>query len=125
MSTDGEASRSFISGQQRVAAGEQLGLVAVLGEQREGLVGRVGPDVVERGGDHRATSWRPRPGRVRSAAWMADHTCWGEAGMATSVTPSGARASTTALITAGAAPMVPASPMPLTPSGLVGLGVTV
>ena len=30
-----------------------------------------------------------------------------------------------ALITAGAAPMVPASPMPFTPSGLVGDGVTV
>ena len=30
-----------------------------------------------------------------------------------------------ALITAGAAPIVPASPMPLTPSWLVGDGVTV
>ena len=30
-----------------------------------------------------------------------------------------------ALITAGAAPIVPASPMPLTPSGFVGDGVTV
>ena len=41
--------------------------------------------------------------------------------MAMSVTPRPDSASTTALITAGAAPMVPASPMPLTPSGLVGL----
>ncbi len=28
-------------------------------------------------------------------------------------------------MTAGVEPIVPASPMPLTPSGLVGLGVTV
>ena len=43
----------------------------------------------------------------------------------TSVTPRCDRASTTALITAGGEAMVPASPMPLTPSGFVGLGVTV
>ena len=30
-----------------------------------------------------------------------------------------------ALMTHGAEPIVPASPMPLTPSGFVGLGVTV
>jgi hypothetical protein len=45
--------------------------------------------------------------------------------MSMSVTPKGCRASTTALITVGVAAMVPASPMPLTPRGLVGLGVTV
>ena len=45
--------------------------------------------------------------------------------MGTSRTPSPDRASTTALMTAGAAPMVPASPMPLTPMALVGDGVTV
>ena len=56
---------------------------------------------------------------------MAFHTLWGEAGMGTSVTPRPERASTTALMTAGAAPMVPASPMPLTPMALVGEGVTV
>ena len=38
--------------QQRVAAGEQLGVVAVLGEQRDRVVGRVGPDVVEQRGNH-------------------------------------------------------------------------
>ena len=38
--------------QQRHAAGEQLRLVAVLGEQRDRGVGRVGAGVVERGGDH-------------------------------------------------------------------------
>ena len=45
--------------------------------------------------------------------------------MSMSVMPRGPRASITAFITAAAEPMVPASPMPLTPSGLVGLGVTV
>ena len=56
---------------------------------------------------------------------MAVHTRSGWAGMAMSVMPSGDRASTMALMTVGAEPIVPASPMPLTPSGLVGLGVTV
>ena len=56
---------------------------------------------------------------------MAFHTRCGEAGMAMSRTPSWDRASTTALMTAGAAPMVPASPMPFTPRLFVGDGVTV
>ena len=34
--------------QQRHAAGEELGVVAVLGERRERLLGGAGPDVVER-----------------------------------------------------------------------------
>ena len=38
--------------QQRVAAGEELGVVAVLGEQRDRFVDRVGAGVGERGGDH-------------------------------------------------------------------------
>src|SRR5690606_18206398 len=47
-------------GDQRVAAGEQLGLVAVLGEQGDGLGGRLGPLVVERDRDHCAPpeAWR-------------------------------------------------------------------
>src|SRR3546814_4525184 len=53
------------------------------------------------------------------AARIADHTRSGVAGMSMSRTPSGARASSTALITAGGAPMAPASPQPFTPSGLV------
>ena len=36
--------------------------------------------------------------------------------------PSGERASTRALATAGRAPTLPASPAPLTPSGLVSVG---
>ena len=64
-------------------------------------------------------------GRCALAPWIAFHTLSGLAGIGTSVTPRPDRASTMALITAGAAPIVPASPMPLTPSGLVGDGVTV
>ena len=45
--------------------------------------------------------------------------------MSMSVTPYGASASTTALITAGGEAIAPVSPTPLTPSGFVGLGVSV
>src|SRR5204863_5779411 len=87
----------------------------MLAQQRDGFLGRTGPGVVELGGNHREPP----------EAWMAAHTRLGEAGMSMSVTPKGCRASTMALITAGVEAMVPASPMPLTPIGLVGLGVTV
>jgi hypothetical protein len=45
--------------------------------------------------------------------------------MLTNVTPSGRRASITALPIAGVAAIVPASPTPLTPSVLTGDGVSV
>ena len=35
-----------------MAAGEELGLVAVLADQGDGLLGRAGTHVVERSGDH-------------------------------------------------------------------------
>ena len=41
------------------------------------------------------------------------------------LTPSGRSASITALVTAGVAAIVPASPTPLTPSELTGHGVSV
>ena len=64
--------------QQRVAAGQQLGLVAVLDERGDGGVGRVGPDVVEGGGDH---------ADAPLLAWIACHTRSGVAGMTMSVMP--------------------------------------
>ena len=64
-------------------------------------------------------------GIIAVASWIAFQTFNGLAGIGMLVTPRPDRASTTALITAGAAPIVPASPMPLTPSWLVGDGVTV
>ena len=60
-----------------------------------------------------------------SPYWLAckvSHTRRGVAGMAMSCTP---RASVMALITAGGAPMAPASPQPFTPSGLTVQGVQV
>ena len=96
---------------QALASGQQLGLVAVLSQRGECLVGRTGPDVVECSRNHDAPP---------VASSMARRTFFGEAGMVTSVTPIGRSASTTAFITAGVEVMVPASPMPFTPSGLVG-----
>ena len=65
--------------QQAVAAGEELGLVAVLGRQADGLLGRAGPDVVERGGDHGvpplAFGWSA------GLRWMAFQTLSGLAGI--------------------------------------------
>ena len=46
-------------------------------------------------------------------------------GLSTLVTPSGARASTTALTMVCADPIVPASPIPLTPIGFTSVGVVV
>jgi hypothetical protein len=37
-------------------AGQQLGVLAMLGQQREGVAGGFGDLVVERGGDHAVTS---------------------------------------------------------------------
>ena len=56
---------------------------------------------------------------------IALHTFSGLAGMFMCFTPNGASASITAFITAGDAAIVPVSPAPFTPSGLVGEGVTV
>ena len=53
------------------------------------------------------------------ALWIAVHTLPGVAGMSMRSMPSGDSASITALITTGGAPIVPDSPMPFTPIGLV------
>ena len=54
---------------------------------------------------------------------MARQTRSGVVGMSMSVTPSGDNASITALTTAGGEPMVPASPTPFHPPGLLVDGV--
>ena len=54
---------------------------------------------------------------------IASQTRLDEAGMSKSFTPSGASASSTALMTAGGEPIAPASPQPLVPSGLWVQGV--
>ena len=61
---------------------------------------------------------------VGRACWIAFHTRCGDAGMSRCLTPTGASASCTAFIIAAGAPMAPASPQPLAPSGLCVHGVT-
>ena len=90
---------------ERVPTGEQL-RVLPLREELDRVIGMLGDDVVEPCRDHRATSS------------IAVQTRSGVAGSCTSVTPRCERASTTALMTAGAAAIVPVSPTPFTPSGL-------
>src|SRR2546428_2519127 len=52
-------------------------------------------------------------------------TLSGRTGISTCFTPYGDSASTIAFTIAGVAPIVPASPTPLTPSGFTGEGVSV
>ena len=59
------------------------------------------------------------------ASWIARHTRSGVAGMSMWRTPRCDSASTTAFCTAGVDPIVPDSPMPLAPSGLSGVGVSI
>ena len=53
------------------------------------------------------------------AASIARQTRIGVAGMSSCLTPMGRNASRMAFMTAGGPPVVPASPMPFTPRGLV------
>ena len=107
--------------QQRVPAGEQLGVLAVLVQHADRLVEGLGRLVVERARDH-AHLLRPGAGRPArppcrpallgaaagpAAAWIACQTRIGVSGMSSSVTPSGASASSTAAATAGVAAIVP------------------
>src|ERR1700757_119210 len=58
------------------------------------------------------------------ASLIAVHTRCGVAGMSMCLTPRWDTASTTAFWTAGVEPIVPASPMPFTPSGFRSVGVS-
>ena len=113
-------------GQEALAAGHHLGVVAGLGQRREGVGDRGGGEVVERCGDHwpapsveapasapgcpgwgrrRRSAAGPRPvaasAWLEPADWMAFQTRSGVHGIWMSLMPSGRRASTTALTTAG------------------------
>src|SRR3990172_13222445 len=96
-------------------AGDDLRVFAPA-EQLARVVKRLGPLVVERGRDHAAPPF---------ASWIARHTRSGEAGFPMSSTPRCDSASTMELTTAGGDAIVPASPMPFTPSGFVLDGVSV
>src|SRR6185436_495034 len=99
-------------GQQALAAREELGGVIAF-EQRD----RVGDRL-------RAMELEALHAAPPCAAWIARQTFSEVAGIVMSVTPSGVRASITALITAGGTPMAPTSPTPLMPIGLCVHAVT-
>jgi hypothetical protein len=102
--------------QDALAAGDDLRRAARAGQVPDRLLDGARADVVEFGGDH---------ARAPFADCMARHTLRAESGMSMWWIPRGDSASTTAFTTAGVDAIVPASPMPLTPSGLTGEGVTV
>ena len=112
---------------QALPPGDHLGVVAGIGERPHRLVWRLWLDVVERRRDHRASPplVAAEPLLPPRAAWMARHTRWAVQGIVMSRTPIGRSASTMLLTTAGVDAIVPASPMPLTPSGFEVAGVCV
>src|SRR5438128_3096455 len=63
--------------------------------------------------------------RHQALALIIFQTASGLTGISRCLTPKGDNASTIAFTIAGVAPMVPASPTPLTPSGFTGDGVSV
>ena len=97
---------------QRLAAGENARIVAVFGEQRQRLLDRIGPHVIER-------PWFHFFGfivcRLTNMAWMRR----GVAGSVTSATPS---ASAMALAMQAGVLMQLPSARPLAPSGVNGDG---
>ena len=101
----GRAMRSFIAGRSECPPASSFASSS-LAEQLDRVLDALGDLVVERCGNHDLTSS------------IARHTLSGVAGIWMSVTPRCESASTTALMTAGAAAIVPVSPTPFTPSGL-------
>ena len=123
-STAGSTSAQIEHRQQRLAAGKHARVVAVLGEDRDRLVDRVRPHIVERPRLHRpapaaGAQARRRRGLPRPAirAWMRR----GVAGSRTSLTSS---ASAMALAMQAGTLMQLPSARPLAPSGVNGDGVS-
>src|SRR3954453_21538 len=131
-----------------MAARQQLGVLATLPEALDRVLDGVGNDVVELSGNHDAPpsvgavgpepalpepcsstctpcSVARGPPPLPRASRIASHTRTGVSGMSIQVMPIGLSASMTAFVTAGGQAIVPASPMPLTPSEFVGDGVSV
>src|SRR6266436_625628 len=107
--------------QEAVTAGQELGVVFVLGQEVDCLLDRAGLVVLELGWIHGRL-----PYFFDLAAWTVFQTRSGVSGMVSMWSmPKPDRASTTALTTAGVEAIVPVSPAPLMPSGLTGVGVSV
>jgi hypothetical protein len=98
---------------QRLPAGQHARVVAIFGEQRNRLLGRIGPRVIERARFHVLSPFSACGGC--SMAWMRR----GVAGNITSSTPS---ASAMALAMQAGVDMQLPSAMPLAPSGVSGDG---
>src|SRR6516165_11081590 len=99
-----------------MAAGNEFCSLWVPLQQIDGLCDRTGTDVVEGGGDH----WfAPLCARCTAAQMRG-----GVSGMSRWVIPNGESASSTAWTMHGGAPIERLSPIPLTPMGLVGEGVS-
>src|SRR5207248_7020998 len=88
---------------QALAAGEQLRVVAGLGEHRYRLLDAQRAAELERRRDHVRSAFQTRSGESGISRW------------------STSSASHTAFTTAALAAIVPASPMPFAPSGLTGV----
>ena len=112
MSAVGSLSRSFISGTRLWPPASSLPPPSAP-QLRDRVVERRGAVVVECGRDH---AWPP---------WMMRHSFSGRSIMSMCFTPNSLSASTAAETMHGVEPSVPASPTPLAPSGLTGVGVTV
>src|SRR4029079_11406094 len=111
---------------QGLTACDDLRVLSGLRKRGHRVVNRGRGNIVETRRNH----WRPSravsdiAGRP-AAVWMACQTRIGLQGISMSLTPRCRTASMTALTTAGVDAIVPASPTPLTPSGLVVAGVSV
>src|SRR5207249_4201101 len=100
---------------ETVPAGQHF-CVFVDRQQTQRFVQRLGSKIIKRRRNHKASGL---------ACWIARQIRYGLSGRSRWWIPSGERASRMALAMAGAAPIVPASPTPLIPIGLLGDGVTV
>src|SRR5438045_7631009 len=109
-------------GNQTMTAGEHLRSVRILREQRHSLFQTRRRLIIKRCRNHASLLFK----FIRVHPWLITlQTSSGLIGISRCRTPNGASASTIAPTTAGVAPIVPASPTPLTPSGFTGDGVSV
>src|SRR5689334_13171873 len=99
-------------GDQALPSGEELCVLAQVGDQGHGLFGARGRVVFERCRFHPRTPVGVSIGRDSASSNRATID-EGVTGSRVMVTPNGARASATAFTTAGGAPMAPPSPTPL------------
>src|ERR1700693_1242086 len=105
---------------EAVATRQHLGILAVLVEKLYSLLDGGGTRVFECGWGHLRASFPLLDAPL--ASWICFQSRSGLAGISTCLMPRGASASHMALMTAMELAIVPASPMPLTPSSLVGGG---